>query len=158
MAVKTLVFLILVPGTVSVWLPYRLLQAGGRFDVGGLRLAGIAPIGVGLVILLWSFWDFTYAGRGTPLPLDPPKLLVARGPYRLVRNPMYVGVELILLGESLLFESAILVIYALAAGALFHLFVVLYEERTLRRKFGNQYAEYCRAVPRWLPRFRQGPT
>jgi protein-S-isoprenylcysteine O-methyltransferase Ste14 len=113
---------------------------------------------VGLVILLWSFWDFIYAGRGTPLPLDPPKFLVARGPYRFVRNPMYVGVELILLGESLLFESAILVIYALAAGAFFHHFVVLYEERTLRRKFGNRYAEYCRAVPRWLPRFRQGPT
>jgi len=154
-AVKTFLFFLLVPGTVVVWVPHRLLLGAERFQLGSLRFTGVAPIGLGLAILVWCFWDFVYAGRGTPLPLDPPRFLVARGLYRFVRNPMYWGVELILLGEGLLFESARLWVYALGAGVFFHLFVVLYEERALRKKFGDQYVEYCRSVPRWFPRLQR---
>jgi protein-S-isoprenylcysteine O-methyltransferase Ste14 len=151
-AIKTILFLILVPGTVAGWAPYWLLQGGGRFDVGALRLAGIIPIGLGTVILLWCFWEFVYSGRGTPAPIDPPKQLVVGGLYRFVRNPMYVGVGLILIGESLLFESGRLFVYTLGVGVVFNLFVLFYEEPTLRKKFGYEYAAYCRSVPRWLPR------
>lgn len=87
----------------------------------------------------------------TPAPIDPPKVLVARGLYRVVRNPMYVGVVLILLGESVLFASATLLGYALLAWVVVHLFVVFYEEPTLRQKFGTSYENYRKTVPRSIP-------
>ena len=93
-------------------------------------------------------------GRGTPAPIDPPKELVARGLYRYVRNPMYVGVMSILVGEALIFASRTLVWYAVTVFIGFNLFVLLYEEPTLRHKFGAAYERYCAAVPRWLPRLR----
>jgi len=103
------------------------------------------------LIYLRCAWDFTFTGRGTPAPFDPPKEIVVRGPYRYVRNPMYVAVMLALTGEALLFEAASLLIYAALAFSFFHFWVVFYEEPTLRRKFGDSYREYCRRVPRWLP-------
>lgn len=148
---KTLVFTILVPGTVTVVIPRRLLGAGAQ-PVVPFGLIGILPIALGAACYLWCAWNFASAGRGTPAPIDPPKVLVARGPYRVVRNPMYVGVVLILLGESVLFASMTLLWYALLLWLCFHLFVVLYEEPTLRRKFGTAYERYCKTVSRWVPR------
>jgi len=97
-------------------------------------------------------WDFAANGRGTLAPVDPPRTLVVRGLYRYVRNPMYVGVMTILLGESLFFASTTLLRYAIGCFVAFHLFIMLYEEPTLRSKFGESYITYCSAVNRWLPR------
>ena len=84
--------------------------------------------------------------------MDAPKRLVARGLYRFVRNPMYVGVLLAILGQALWFGSAATLWYAMVAALFFHLFVVFYEEPTLRRKFGESYTEYAKSVPRWMPK------
>lgn len=98
---------------------------------------------LGASIYFWCAWDFTFAGRGTPAPIDPPKKLVVRGLYRYVRNPMYVGVFSILLGEALFFESQRLLVYAAVVFFFFYLFVILYEEPILRQKFGESYQKYC---------------
>lgn len=151
---KTLIFTILVPGSITVGMPYLLLSsrlAVYSHEIGSLRRAGILPIALGTVFYLWCAWDFAFAGRGTPAPLDPPRLLVTRGLYRLVRNPIYVGVLLILAGEGVLFESLTLLIYALLVWLVFHIFVIAYEEPTLKEKFGTAYEEYRTAVPRWIP-------
>jgi protein-S-isoprenylcysteine O-methyltransferase Ste14 len=112
----------------------------------------LAPCGLGAAILLKCAWDFAVVGLGTPAPIDPPKSLVVSGLYRFVRNPMYVGVALVLFSEALLFSSPRLLDYALLVGTGFFLFVIAYEEPTLRKKFGASYQTYCRAVPRWIPR------
>ncbi len=106
---------------------------------------------VGAVILLWCIADFAYTGKGTPAPVDPPKRLVVHGLYRYVRNPMYIGVLSILLGELLRFPSFQMLIYASLVFAAFESFVVFYEEPALRKKFGEPYVAYCREVNRWLP-------
>jgi protein-S-isoprenylcysteine O-methyltransferase Ste14 len=149
--VKTLIFTILVPGMVAVAIPYWLLGSGGRPDSSWWPI-GVLLIVPGAALYLWCAWAFVTAGQGTPAPIDPPKRLVATGLYRMVRNPMYVGVVLILLGESIVFASLTLLGYALLAWMCCHLFVVLYEEPALRRKFGRSYKEYCKSVPRWIPR------
>lgn len=157
--VKTLIFSVLVPGTVGVYIPWR-LRGVGPHEVSALGWMGLAPLAMGAGVYLWCAWDFAAFGLGTPLPLDAPKRLVARGLYRFVRNPMYVGVLLLILGQALWFESVAILWYALAVALLFHLFVVLYEERALRSKFGESYRQYCSRVPRWLPRLaaRRGPA
>ena len=154
-ALKTLLFTILVPGTVTVLVPYLLLSWGVQifsFEVGPIRFLGLLPILMGAVTYLWCAWDFTFTGRGTPAPIDPPKELVVKGLYRYVRNPMYVGITLILLGEALLFEAAVLFLYAGLLLVCAHLFIVYYEEPTLRRLFGASYESYCKSVSRWIPR------
>ncbi len=153
--IKTLIFTILVPGSVTVGIPYLLLSSGwGRYsyEIGSFRLVGILPIALGTMAYLWCAWDFALAGKGTPAPVDPPKTLVRKGLYQIVRNPIYVGVVLILLGEPIIFESLTLLAYAPLVWLWLHLFTVYYEEPTLRKKFGETYVEYCKAVPRWIPR------
>ena len=95
---------------------------------------------------------FVFVGRGTPAPFDPPRQLVARGPYAFVRNPMYLGAAAALLGAALYYRSPALAAYAIAFLIATHLFVRLYEEPTLRRTFGDEYESYCRRVGRWWPR------
>jgi protein-S-isoprenylcysteine O-methyltransferase Ste14 len=148
---KTLIFTLLAPGTVTVAVPYWLLGSGAR-PGGPWWLIGVLLIALGAVFYLCCAWEFASAGQGTPAPIDPPKLLVARGLYRVVRNPMYLGVLLVLLGESLVFGSWALLRYAVLVWLCFHLFVVLYEEPVLRRKFGASYEDYCERVWRWTPR------
>lgn len=150
--VRTLIFTVLVPGTVTVALPYRLLPAGTEFSLRGYRLIGLILIAFGAGVYFWCAGHFTFTGRGTPAPIDPPKTLVAKGAYRIVRNPMYIGVWLVLVGEAIVFGSLRLVRYALLVGLMFHLIVIFYEEPVLREKFGLAYEEYCRSVPRWIPR------
>jgi protein-S-isoprenylcysteine O-methyltransferase Ste14 len=149
--VKTLIFTIVAPGTVGVYIPYR-LRGPGPHTISALGAFGLAPVAVGAAIYLWYAWDFATFGRGTPFPLDAPKQLVARGLYRFVRNPMYVGVLLAIFGQALWFGSVPTLWYGLAIALAFHLFVIFYEEPALLRQFGDSYAQYLRTVPRWMPK------
>ena len=126
-----------------------------------MQSAALPALACGCAAYLWCLWDFAAFGRGTPAPLDAPKRLVARGLYRYVRNPMYVGVLLVIAGWALLFRSPRVLGYGAAVALFFHLFVVAVEEPTLRGKFGRSYEQYCREVGRWVPnprpiRRRQG--
>jgi len=155
-ALRSLVFTFLVPGTVGGYLPWMILRgADASLDaVPAWRWLGLVVLAIGLAIYGWCVADFALAGRGTPAPIDPPKELVVRGLYRFARNPMYVGVLAVIAGQSWLFDSPPLAIYALAVFACFHVFVIACEEPTLRRHFDGAYERYCAAVPRWLPRLR----
>jgi protein-S-isoprenylcysteine O-methyltransferase Ste14 len=149
-----LLFTILVPGAVTVLVPYLLLSSASRSSsasLGPWRLVGLLPLLLGVATYLWSAGSFALVGKGTPAPIDPPKELVVRGPYRYVRNPMYLGVVLVLVGEALVLASPILLRYAALILLACHLFVVYYEEPNLQRRFGESYAHYCRSVSRWLP-------
>ena len=152
---RTLIFTILVPGFWTVAMPSWVLPRGTRVDLGVAGLFGLLLMAAGAVLYVaTAFWGFALRGRGTPAPIDPPKTLVVEGPYHVVRNPMYWAVAAVVMGEALLFHSLTLVELALALFAGAMLFVLLYEEPALRRKFGAEYEAYCRQVPRWIPRFR----
>lgn len=153
---KNLLFSVLVPGTVAGLVPWRILTSAGEWQLPHSRVAalpGLILLLAGLVIYLRCVTDFGAAG-GTPAPIDPPKQLVVRGLYRFSRNPMYVGVLSVIAGQALLFASWRLALYAAAVFGMFHGFVVLYEEPTLRRQFGASYEDLCTRVPRWLGRPR----
>ena len=153
---KNLLFTVLVPGTVAVYIPFEI--AAGSPPASGLALCLALPVLVlGVSIYAWCVWDFATFGRGTPAPIDAPKELVVRGLYRYTRNPMYVAVLTVILGWAILFRTTGLVLYALAVGTCFHLFIVLYEEPHLAREFGSRYAAYRSRVRRWLPRLRARP-
>lgn len=151
-AAKALAFAVVVPGTVIIFVPYMILSGFGRIEWPGVSLQSVlsgtlAMLGIGL--LGHSIWGFAAHGHGTPAPIDPPKVLVLRGLYRNTRNPMYLGVTITLVAETLFFSSAGMLIYSGVIFLGFHLFVTLYEEPTLRVRFGREYEEYCRAIPRW---------
>jgi len=151
---KNILFTVLVPGTAVVLLPYLVLGPSGRSTPepwGAPQLAAVPLAAAGLLIYLSCLWDFARRGRGTPAPIDPPRVLVVEGLYRYVRNPMYVGVFLVLLAEVLFFESRALALYIVGWSVFVNLFVILYEEPALRRRFGFSYEEYRRAVRRWVP-------
>ena len=153
-ALKSFLFLIVAPGMVAGYIPLGLLRNGSQIDTGLLALIALPLWAIGALILLWSFWNFLAQGRGTPAPIDPPKELVATGFYRYVRNPMYVGVFLVNVGHFLWFGFWGLLIYVLLVALAFHAFVIFYEEPTLRRNFGAAYEDYCKRVPRWIPKFK----
>lgn len=114
---------------------------------------GIVLMAMGTVVGIACAAAFIVHGRGTPAPFDAPRDFVAVGPYRLVRNPMYLGGLVVLAGFGLVMRSLSILLFSLPWMALAHLFVILYEEPTLRNKFGASYEEYCRTVRRWIPRF-----
>jgi protein-S-isoprenylcysteine O-methyltransferase Ste14 len=151
--IKTLIFLFTVPGTVLVHIPLRLARGEASRGRTGAAAAFLAWAG-GAVLLLWPVWNFSVQGRGSPSPADPPKKLVVEGPYRYVRNPMYLAAALVLLGHWLRSGSRSVLIYGLAVVTAFHLFVVHYEEPNLERRFGEAYRKYRASVPRWLPKLR----
>ncbi len=139
---------------VLVWLPARMVAWSGVErppSFGPLEWLGGALALLGIVPMAWSFLAFVFRGRGTPAPFDPPRRLVVSGPYRFVRNPMYLGATLSLLGAALFYSSPWLLAYVGAFTLWAHLFVVLYEEPRLRRTFGDEYAAYAARVRRWLP-------
>jgi len=152
---KASLFTLLVPGTVVVLLPYLLVADAslGAIDFLGMALLGLLPLVLGAALYLRCAYDFAWSGRGTPFPVDPPSQLVMSGPYRYSRNPMYVGVLAILAGEVLLYSDLRLFFFFLAMTVLFNIFILSYEERTLGRQFGEAYADYCEAVPRWIPKW-----
>ena len=123
-------------------------------EIGAFRFMGLAPIALGVVTMMGSIWRWILSATGSPLPLDLPEELIVRGSYRFVRNPMYVGFFLILFGEILLFKSSALLLYLLTVFVILHTFVVFVEEPMLKHKFGEIYEQYCRSVPRWIPRLK----
>ncbi len=153
----TLVFVILAPGSVVVLLPYLISHwtvAEPLLGLGFVRWIGALLVLLGLPVFLDFLVRFVRDGRGTPAPVAEPERLVVTGGFRSVRNPGYVAVLAMIAGQALIFGSAALLGYTAVVALAFHLFVVLYEEPHLRRKFGGDYEVYCRRVPRWLPRRR----
>ncbi len=152
---RNLLFSLLAPGLAAVLLPRWLLTRGGATPTPRAWPAA-AVIALGAVLFLACAWVFATVGRGTPGPWDAPRRFVAVGPYRWVRNPIYLAALLVVLGEAWLFLSLPLLVYAGAMAIVCHLFVIGYEEPTLGRTFGETYAEYRRRVPRWVPRPPRG--
>jgi protein-S-isoprenylcysteine O-methyltransferase Ste14 len=159
LAFRSLLWALLLPGLFAGYIPWRYF--GLRSIVldldQPLHWIGLLGIVVGTLLLAACILEFARSGRGTLSPVDPPRTLVIRGPYRYVRNPMYLGVSLILLGEVVLTRSGGLFGWWAAWFVMVNLFVLLYEEPTLRDEFGAAYTEYTAAVGRWLPRLRPWP-
>lgn len=152
LALRSLLFLVLIPGTVAGYIPLRILTRGGDVirpaaSAGTVLAASI--IACGAAVLLKCVWDFFAVGRGTLAPVDPPKRLVVRGLYRFTRNPMYNGVLAVLAGEAWLFRNTSLLQFAVLMFVIFHVTVLVYEEPALESQFGESYAAYRQAVPRW---------
>jgi len=163
----SILFFVIAPGTLAGYVPWaftRWRMQDAFFFQEWTRGVGIFLVLAGLVPLVNSFWRFAMEGLGTPAPVAPPKHLVVSGFYRHVRNPMYVGVVSIILGQALLFANENLLWYAAAIWLAFYLFVLGYEEPVLRHNFGDEYEGFCAHVPRWLPRLtpwrgaNRGPT
>jgi protein-S-isoprenylcysteine O-methyltransferase Ste14 len=156
--VRAVTYAALFVGLVLVALPAQILSPAGirpSEELGAAQVTGsVITIGGG-ALALWCILTFVVVGRGTPAPFDPPRRLVVRGPYAVVRNPMYIGAGFALSGASLFYRSLPLLLYGVGFFLAMHLFVVLYEEPVLRRAFGTEYDSYCRQVGRWWPRIRE---
>ena len=153
----SLVFLVLAPGFVAGLVPWWLSRWQVQpplFGLMAVRFAGVALIAMGTPALLDSFARFALQGLGTPAPILPTQHLVVTGLYRYVRNPMYLGVGSVIMGQGLFLGNRQVLGYGLFVCLSFHLFVLAYEEPTLRRTFGEEYERYCADVPRWIPRRR----
>ena len=153
LALRSLLWTALLPGLFAFYLPWRyfgLRQV--RLDPSNpIQLVGIACIALGAALLATCIYEFARSGRGTLSPVDPPRELVIRGLYRYVRNPMYLSVTTIVVGEILLTGSRALFWYWIAWFIACNVFVMLYEEPTLRDTFGASYEQYTRQVGRWIP-------
>jgi protein-S-isoprenylcysteine O-methyltransferase Ste14 len=147
---------LLIPGVFAGYVPWRYFGLRNvELDPSNpVHWLGVAGIVLGAVLLALCILEFARSGRGTLSPVDPPRALVIQGLYRYVRNPMYLSVTLIVLGEVLLTQSRALFIYWLIWFTVANIFVRGYEEPTLRRQFGPAYDQYTAGVPRWLPRLR----
>lgn len=156
LAIRSLLWVLLLPGFFAGFVPWRYfgLREVSVDTSDPVHWAGVIAIGLGVSLLGLCVWEFARTGRGTLSPADPPRVLVVQGLYRHVRNPMYVSVTLIVLGEVLLTRSRGLLVFWSIWFVAVNLFVMLYEEPTLRRQFGQAYEHYTSAVGRWIPRVR----
>lgn len=153
--VKTLFFTVFVPGTVAGYVPWRLRQHAAPVT-GTEEWMASTVIAMGIAIYLYTaFWGFAVIGGGTPAPIAPTKILVVKGLHRFVRNPMYIGVALVIAGQAWLFHSLHIAVYLACVLLIVHGFVLFYEEPTLGRQFGDKYERYRASVPRWIPKFRR---
>jgi protein-S-isoprenylcysteine O-methyltransferase Ste14 len=153
----SILFLLLAPGVVAGFVPWWISRWQMRAPLLGIsvfRVLGVFLIVAGVPMVLDSFVRFAIQGLGTPAPVFPTTHLVVTGLYRHVRNPMYVGVIAIIAGQGLLFGSQRVLGYGALVWMAFHLFVRGYEEPKLTKRFGEEYREFCRNVPRWMPRLR----
>lgn len=151
---RALTYATLFVGFVLVFLPARVLNAAGvRWpDAFGVwQVAGMVLGIAGAAVAVSCILTFVFVGRGTPAPFDPPRRLVAQGPYRFVRNPMYTGAAAAVLGAAFFYRSMALFGYVVAFLLVMHVFVRVFEEPTLRRMFGEEYDRYCQRVGRWWP-------
>ena len=154
-ALGSVVFLVIAPGVVAGLVPW-LLTGWDAHDPAwaraAVRVVGAVLVALGAAALLHAFARFVVEGLGTPAPVAPTERLVIGGPYRFVRNPMYIAVGAAIVGQALLLGRAVLLAYACAFGVMVAAFVHWYEEPTLAGRFGEQYEAYRRAVPGWWPR------
>jgi len=153
---RTVTYATLFISFVLVYLPARLLTWAGIARPAALawpQIVGLLVGASGAVLALWCVGAFAWIGKGTPAPFDPPRRLVIRGPYRFVRNPMYIGAAFAVFGAALFYKAIPLFLFACGFLVVTHLFVLIYEEPTLRRNFGRDYEAYCRNVHRWRPCF-----
>jgi len=160
-AMETLLAAIVVPGIGAVFVPYLILQRTGGVRPATFTVVEAVAFALGIAggsMALWVCLAFVRIGRGTPIPLDPPKRFVAVGLFRWVRNPMYLGVLMVIVAEAILFRSTWVLLYALALWAGFHVFLVLLEEPQLARRFGRPYLDYRARTPRWIPRPPRRPA
>jgi protein-S-isoprenylcysteine O-methyltransferase Ste14 len=147
---KNLIFTIIVPGSTAIWIPLLMLRTSPSPATNRYWFA--APLFViGAVLYAWTTATFALIGRATPFPADAPRKLIVMGPNRFVRNPMYLGVLSVIFAWALLYDARGLYVYGISIAVMFHLMVMIYEEPSLRRQFGDQYADYCKAVKRWTP-------
>ena len=154
-ALGTAIFLLVAPGIVAGLVPWWISQWQVHAPFLGftaLRVLGTLLMAAGILVLLESFGRFALQGIGTPAPVFPTRHLVVKGSYRYVRNPMYVALVSLILGQALLLGDILVFIYAVFCWLAMHLFVLLYEEPILRRSFGAEYEAFCAHVPRWKPR------
>ncbi len=152
--IRTLTYASIFVGLLFIYLPARLLAWSGIVRpavMGWPEISGLVIGSLGALLALACVSVFAFIGKGTPAPFDPPRRLVVRGPYRFVRNPMYIGAALVLAGTALFYKSAALLAFLAGFLLVTHLFVLIYEEPTLRRSFGPEYEAYCDRVHRWLP-------
>lgn len=152
--VRAITYAVLFIGLVLVYVPARLLDWTGIVPpetIGVKQIAGMLIAAIGMAIALWCVFTFTSRGKGTPAPFDPPRQLVTPGPYRFVRNPMYLGAGVALAAAALYYGSLTLLAYTGLFLLITHLFVVWYDEPTLRRSFGQDCEIYCTMVGRWRP-------
>lgn len=145
-------FLVLAPGTVAGLIPWLIVRWPATVGHPAQAAIGVGLLSLGAILLLDCFRRFAVQGLGTPAPTAPTERLVVTGAYRHVRNPMYVAIVCLILGQEALFASPALLGYAVLVWAGFHAFVLSYEEPMLRRRFPQEYAAYFTAVPRWIPR------
>ena len=150
---NTIAFTIFVPGTVAILMPRWLLGGFSKPAGGPVTWLGILCLVCGASIYCRCAWEFAVRGLGTLAPIAPTKYLVTTALHRYVRNPLYLGVALVILGEAAVFRSLHLVEYAGLMLLIAHIFVILYEEPTLHHQFGESYDVYRRSVPRWIPKF-----
>jgi protein-S-isoprenylcysteine O-methyltransferase Ste14 len=148
--VRNLLFTIVVPGAGGGYVPWLILTRHGGFPAPAAWYA-VPVIVIGVSLYLSCVWVFAVVGRGTPGLWDAPRRFVATGPYRWVRNPIYIAALLIVCGEAWLFLSAALLLYAGGLAVACHLLVIGYEEPRLRARFGEQQEAYRRTVSRWIP-------
>jgi protein-S-isoprenylcysteine O-methyltransferase Ste14 len=156
---RAITYATLFVGFLLIYLPARVLASAGIVRppvIAAPQIPGMVVGAIGAALALWCTFTFATIGKGTPAPFDPPRRLVIRGPYRFVRNPMYIGAALALSGAALFYKSTSLLIYGGVFLLVCHLFVISYEEPTLRRSFGADYEAYCRRVSRWWPAPRPG--
>jgi len=159
LAARNLLWTVLFPGFFAGYVPWRFLGLS-RAQVSlsdPVQLIGLLLAGAGVVLLATCIVEFARSGRGTLSPVDPPRELVVRGLYRYVRNPMYLSVTAIVLGEALVARSATIAMYWATWFACVNAFVIGYEEPTLRRQFGGAYEDYASHVGRWLPVYVRQP-
>lgn len=154
LALRNLLFTVVVPGAGGVWIPWWTLTRGDATfqPVAWHAVVVVVVIAAGAALYLWCLWAFALVGRGTPGPWDAPPRFVAVGPYRWVRNSIYIAALLVVTGEAWLFRSSPLLAYTGAMATFFHLYVTCSEEPGLRRRFGDTYEQYQRTVSRWVPR------
>jgi protein-S-isoprenylcysteine O-methyltransferase Ste14 len=152
--VRAVTYAALFIGLVLIYVPARVVSWSGIVRPAAIGVPQVAAMVIGVAgaaVALWCVFTFAFTGRGTPAPFDPPRRLVIQGPYRFVRNPMYLGAGLALASAAVFYESLPLLGYTCVFLLATHLFVMWYEEPTLRRTFGEEYEAYCHQVRRWWP-------
>ena len=155
-ALKTALFTLMVPAIIAGAIPQATVQEEHALAVSSVaaRASGSLLIALGIAGYLWCATLFVRA-QGTPAPAFPTKETVVGGPYRVNRNPMYTSVLAVVFGQAVVYWNSTLLVYGAFLAIGFHLFVILYEEPALRARFNGEYAEFCRRVPRWIPKLRR---